>query len=145
MIIFHNIKLIGFYKYSWPLNNMGLNWMGHLYTDFFLIVNTMVLHHLHLVEFVNVEPWIRRKRKYRGPTLNYTLIFDSDAPSPSLFKGQHNTFWNRLQLLILLMQVVCGLNTNGGISTSVKRTFLTHNNHLDMLWQVDLRFSDSSL
>lgn len=40
---------------SWSLNNMGLNYGVHLYTEFFSIVNSTALHDPLWVESVDVE------------------------------------------------------------------------------------------
>lgn len=42
-------------KYSWPMNNVGMNWAGPLIQEHFSIVNTVVLHSLRLVESVDAK------------------------------------------------------------------------------------------
>lgn len=63
--------------YSWPLNNMDLNCMSPLICRFFSIVNSTVLQDPWLVESVDMELQIWRNHVFKGPTINYTQIFNS--------------------------------------------------------------------
>ena len=68
-------------KYSWPLNNVGLNCKGPFIPRYFPIVNTAVLHgQVH--GWLN--PQMQKNCRYAGPTVNYMQI-----NHPVLFKGQH--------------------------------------------------------
>ena len=52
------------FKYSWPLNNKGLNCSGSLMHGFVPVINTTVLYYLKLVKSVDAEPCI-----YAGLTI----------------------------------------------------------------------------
>lgn len=58
-------------RYSWPLNNTGLNCRAPLIGRFFTTVNTAV-HSIHC----QLNPWMQRNHGYTGPAIIGTRIFD---------------------------------------------------------------------
>lgn len=73
-------------NYTQPLNNTGVNCVVHLYTDFFSIVNTAVIHNLCLVESIDEEPWIWRNAYPEGKLYwHFWLLRGSALLSPVLF------------------------------------------------------------
>lgn len=53
-------------KYSWPLNNMGLNDAGPLTCEFFSVANITVLHGHKLVESIDMELRIMWNHRCKG-------------------------------------------------------------------------------
>lgn len=77
-------RILHFNKYSWPLNNTGLNGAGPHTHIFYLIINTAVLHSLGLANSEDVESYT-----VRADSLSYTWIFHHwkvSTPKPHVLR-----------------------------------------------------------
>lgn len=60
--------------YSWPSDNMGLDYAVTLTWEIFLMFNITVMHDPWLDESMDVKPQIQRKRRFRRLTVHYTFL-----------------------------------------------------------------------
>ena len=85
---FHYFKFWSIWKYSWPLNNRGMNCMGPLICRFFSI-NTTVLYDQRLVESADMNLGYRRltlKLIMWGFSYAWVVRWIS-VPSPQIVQG----------------------------------------------------------